>query len=53
MDRRSCQPGQQPFLGINEEVLGWRDHGMLGLARHPNFENTGYVYVMYWSTAII
>ena len=40
-------PVSQPFLDIHEEVLGWRDHGMLGFALHPDFNNTGYVYVMY------
>lgn len=43
----SNNPVTQPFLDINEEVLGWRDHGMLGFALHPDFNNTGYVYVMY------
>jgi fibronectin type 3 domain-containing protein/glucose/arabinose dehydrogenase len=43
----SANPVPQPFLDINEEVLGWRDHGMLGFALHPDFNNTGYVYVMY------
>ncbi|MEQ1802501.1 MAG: FG-GAP-like repeat-containing protein [Gammaproteobacteria bacterium] len=43
----STNPVPQPFLDINEEVLGWRDHGMLGFALHPDFNNTGYVYVMY------
>lgn len=43
----STNPVTQPFLDINEEVLGWRDHGMLGFALHPDFNNTGYVYVMY------
>lgn len=43
----SSSPVTQPFLDINDEVLGWRDHGMLGFALHPDFNNTGYVYVMY------
>ncbi|MEO7385403.1 MAG: fibronectin type III domain-containing protein, partial [Gammaproteobacteria bacterium] len=43
----STNPVPQPFLDINQEVLGWRDHGMLGFALHPDFNSTGYVYVMY------
>ena len=43
----STNPVTQPLLDISEEVLGWRDHGMLGFALHPDFNNTGYVYVMY------
>ncbi|MEZ5566626.1 MAG: hypothetical protein R3F24_14460 [Gammaproteobacteria bacterium] len=43
-----ANPVPQPFLDIHDEVLGWRDHGMLGFALHPDFSNnTGYVYVMY------
>ncbi len=43
----STAPVSQPFLDINEEVLGWGDHGLLGFALHPDFNSTGYVYAMY------
>ncbi|MDH5256317.1 MAG: PQQ-dependent sugar dehydrogenase, partial [Gammaproteobacteria bacterium] len=43
----SANPVTQPFLDIHEEVLAWMDHGMLGFALHPDFNSTGYVYVMY------
>ncbi len=43
----STTPVPQPFLDLNEEVLGWGDHGMLGFALHPDFNSTGYVYAMY------
>lgn len=43
----SANPVTTPFLDISEEVLPWRDHGMLGFALHPDFNRTGYVYVMY------
>jgi glucose/arabinose dehydrogenase len=36
-----------PFLDISEEVAGYRDFGMLGLALHPDFYNNGHVYLMY------
>jgi len=37
----------QPMLDISDEVGGWRDYGMLGVALHPNFLNNGYIYLMY------
>ncbi|MPZ20460.1 MAG: DUF1349 domain-containing protein [Luteitalea sp.] len=40
-------PVTTPFLDISEEVGGWRDFGLLGLALHPNFPENGYIYVMY------
>jgi glucose/arabinose dehydrogenase len=43
----SVNPVTSPFLDISDEVLGWRDHGLLGFALHPDFDNTGYVYLMY------
>ena len=36
-----------PLLDISPEVLASRDHGMLGFALSPNFEQNGYVYAMY------
>jgi len=36
-----------PFIDINEEVLGWRDHGFLGFTLHDDFDHTGYVYLLY------
>jgi chitodextrinase len=40
-------PVAQPMLDISDEVLAWRDHGMLGFALDPGFEVNGYVYVLY------
>ncbi len=37
----------QPILDISDEVGGWRDYGLLGVALHPNFLNNGYVYLLY------
>ena len=36
-----------PFLDISDEVAAYRDFGMLGVALHPDFLNTGYVYLLY------
>src|SRR4051794_30500275 len=36
-----------PVLDISEEVGGYHDHGMLGLALDPNFRQNGYIYVLY------
>jgi glucose/arabinose dehydrogenase/PKD repeat protein len=36
-----------PLLDISEEVGNWRDHGLLGLALHPDFLNNGYIYLLY------
>jgi hypothetical protein len=40
-------PSLQPFLDISPAVGGWRDHGLLGFALHPNFINNGYVHLLY------
>lgn len=34
-------------LNISEEVGDWRDHGMLGFALDPDFDNNGLIYVLY------
>jgi glucose/arabinose dehydrogenase len=36
-----------PLIDISEEVGGWRDHGLLGFAFHPNFRQNGYLYLAY------
>lgn len=36
-----------PFLDISDEVGGWRDYGLLGLAFHPNYSQNHYVYLLY------
>ena len=36
-----------PFIDIAEEVGGWRDFGLLGVALHPDFNNNGLVYLYY------
>jgi hypothetical protein len=43
----STSPVTQPFFDISDEVLGWRDHGMLGFALDPGFELNGYIYALY------
>ena len=45
-------PVTQPLVNLSDlggtgEVLGWRDHGLLGLALDPDFNNNGYLYLMY------
>lgn len=37
----------EPLLDISEEVGGWRDHGLLGLALDPDFLSNGHVYLLY------
>lgn len=36
-----------PLLNLREEVGGWRDHGLNGLALDPDFLTNGYLYLMY------
>ncbi|MFN0127923.1 MAG: PQQ-dependent sugar dehydrogenase, partial [Verrucomicrobiales bacterium] len=36
-----------PLLDIREEVGGWRDYGLLGLALDPNFQINGHIYLLY------
>ncbi|MEW6302770.1 MAG: PQQ-dependent sugar dehydrogenase [Verrucomicrobiota bacterium] len=36
-----------PLIDIHEEVGGWRDYGLLGVALHPNFEENGHIYLLY------
>src|SRR5262245_25348410 len=36
-----------PLLDISEEVGNYGDHGMLGVALHPNFLSNGLIYVQY------
>src|SRR5688572_1308638 len=35
------------LLDISEEVGGWHDHGMLGFALDPHFDENGYIYLLY------
>ncbi len=37
----------EPFLDISEEVLNWKDHGLVGVALDNNFLENGYVYLLY------
>ncbi len=41
------QKSATPVLDIHEEVSGTADHGMLGLALHPDFKSNGWLYVSY------
>ena len=34
-------------LDISEEVGAWHDHGLLGFALHPQFDQNGYIYLLY------
>ncbi|RSK39484.1 PKD domain-containing protein [Hymenobacter perfusus] len=44
----TVQNGQRRLLlDISEEVGAWHDHGLLGLALHPQFETNGYFYLFY------
>ena len=35
------------MIDIREEVGAWDDHGLLGVALHPNFRQNGYIYLLY------
>ena len=37
----------QPVLDISDEVGSWIDHGLIGFALDPQFENNGYIYALY------
>jgi PKD repeat protein len=41
------QKSAQPVLDISDEVGGWRDYGLLGVALHENFLDNGYIYLLY------
>ena len=34
---------KQLLLDISDEVGGWHDHGLLGFALHPNFDQNGFI----------
>ncbi len=34
-------------VDISEEVGAWHDHGLLGFALHPQFDQNGYIYLLY------
>ena len=36
-----------PLIDIHDEVANWADHGMLGFALHPNFQQNGFIYLFY------
>lgn len=36
-----------PLIDISEEVVAWKDHGLLGFTLDPHFENNGYIYLCY------
>jgi len=36
-----------PLLDISDEVGGWRDYGLLGVALHPAFLTNGHIYLLY------
>jgi glucose/arabinose dehydrogenase len=38
---------KQLLIDISDEVGGWHDHGLLGFALHPQFDQNGYFYLFY------
>ena len=44
---RDGEVDTQPLIDLSDEVGFWSDHGMLGLALHPDFESNGWMYLMY------
>lgn len=38
---------RQLLLDISEEVGAWHDHGLLGFALHPRFDQNGHFYLLY------
>jgi len=36
-----------PLVDLSDEVGAWRDHGLLGVATHPNFAANGWIYLLY------
>lgn len=37
----------EPLIDISEEVMNWKDHGLMGFALDPAFSKNGYFYMMY------
>ncbi|HLT93713.1 MAG TPA: PQQ-dependent sugar dehydrogenase [Membranihabitans sp.] len=44
---RDGQLASEPILDISDEVGFWSDHGLLGMALHPDFSDNGWIYLMY------
>jgi glucose/arabinose dehydrogenase len=40
-------PFNAPLIDLSSEVTTWHDHGLLGFALDPNFNNNGYIYLLY------
>src|SRR5688572_29904506 len=36
-----------PVLDLRNEVLNWRDHGLMGFALDPDYLSNGYIYLLY------
>ncbi|MEQ1860005.1 MAG: PKD domain-containing protein [Chthoniobacteraceae bacterium] len=36
-----------PLVDISEEVMAWRDFGLLGVALDPQFQQNGFIYLLY------
>ena len=36
-----------PLIDLSVEVTTWQDHGLLGFALDPDFNNNGYIYLLY------
>lgn len=39
--------GETPFIDISEEVLNWKDHGLVGFTLDNEFLTNGHVYLFY------
>lgn len=36
-----------PLVDIHDEVGGWRDYGLMSVVLHPNFDENGWIYLLY------
>ncbi len=41
------QRSDTPLIDISEEVMNWKDHGLMGFALDPSFLKNGYFYLLY------
>ena len=41
------QVGSEPLIDISDEVGQWGEHGMMSMCLHPDFEENGYIYLLY------
>ena len=41
------EKAETPLIDLTNEVGDWGDHGLLGFALDPSFDNNGYIYLLY------